>query len=1017
MKRTHVPMLLAGAVLLASTVSAQQRDYTGLFGKFHALGLPDVTGATYVHITVYGGGYHNPLANLHELRLSGNGWLMKENKEGASRAVADNCSVVDLWDHKVLAKKQQERMKELLEKYKDDPVPQIRASRELQQEAMKGGQWKKIDLAKDVEKAVAYMEKQKEKPGEQSWAFNSGGYGAMFLFAVHISKHGYKAEANKIIELLFAHADDRRKVIMQVINSIADTAYAETYADFREKNDWKAFDKALDDLLAKFAMGWKMAPAVKRLSAAVKKRVASPKPPPLEAEGLTEEDGALAAELATTTGQYMAGLLFRVPGGNLWILSPAEIPKGMKPADVHVIDRIMARGMKSVPLLLALLRDEHLTEMDLRESSGYGYSPHRFHHSWEDAPIDAQRLNQLYNQMARPATRADVAARLLHPLLLQDQRGRRHVDISDREGLYQECKEWYDNHGRKTTIELARLYMEKGGHGQRNAGMQVLINIGGEEDMAAIEDHFLQSQRTSSETWQVRQYVTARGEKAKAFVDRYEAVMKQRMASTDDQLFKRDNMKKQMEANIKALRDLVTVEPAGKIIEEILAGKRKLSESGELLQRCLRREEPDRMLTMLLEAALEAKDTKLARSFVQWSSQARHMRVEHTTFGFVTSAGGTAKQVTLEPKVHAEQWKKLLADNRKIDQPAYSGYKLHSTLANTAAWAIENLYRDPNTARLYSGRDHFQLGRRLAEVIRARALARLEGKPEADIPQFPSADNLSSEQKTNLVTRLAAVPAAGLDAALAALTLDEMLVLVTDPSAKNRLNSKLAPKAMTVNKISEHPEAGNSLRDCRDMQGKRLTKTMVEKIVGICKDRAGDGKVVSCSIARLACLDGIEIHLREMDRESEEYKEVTRHNAFGGHSGRATHTGTLSVTVGAPDINAHAVWRLSSQVRKGHASPVKKDEDDLVFDEIEAELDKDVARTTELIHREFWDKLDKYLSGEGNVCQAGTIQILGVPVIQDKAEESTEKAARPVGAVPAGMMTRQQLEMMRKGMR
>ena len=1014
-RSSAVPAVFTAILLLACTAHAQQRDYSALFPKFHALGLPDVTGATYVKLTLYSGGYYNPMGNLHGLRLTGNAWLVKEDKEATSRIVADNCRLVDVWDHKVLNKERQKKMKELMEKHKDDPVARARAMQSFRDDGKKSGQWQKVDLAKDVKKVIGYMEKQNENPRERSWAFSSGGYGTLFLFAVHISKHGHKKEANKIIEMLFKHAGDRRKVILQVINTLADNAYSKAYANFRKNGDWPAFDKELTGLTARFSMGWRTLPAVKLLAAEIKKRIAQTKPPPVTGEGLTEEDRKLAAELATTTKRYRANTVFRAVSGEFWFLSPAEIPKTMKPEDIHVIDRIKARGTKSVPLLLALVKDEYLTEMDLNESRGHGRSSYfRNPYSSSDTALTERHIKQMYNSMVRPASRADIAAQLLQSLPLRDQRGRRHLDPSDREGLHQESREWYDEHGTKTPVQLARLYMEKGDHGQRNSAMQVLMDIGSDDDMAAIEERFLDTQRASSDMWQVRQYVMNRGDKAKAFVDKYEAAMKKNMASTDNQLFKHDGMKKQMEETIKALRDIVNAEPAGKIIEEILAGTRKLTESHAPLQQRLSREKPDDIIKLFLDAALKAKDAKLARDFIGWCNQAPHMeRRTRRSYGFVSPLTARPERKKLDPKTHADLWKKLLADDRKVDHEDYYGYSRRGTVADTAAWAVDNLYRDPNDSAAYgrySVQSHYHLGHRLSNIVRKRATARLEGKTGADIPEFPSADNLTSEDKTNLVTRLLAVPANGIDKAVAALSLDEMLVLITDTSASKKLGPKLAPKAMIVKEITEHPEAGKRLKDCQDMKGKRLTKTMVQKIVDICRDLAGKGKIVNCRIVRLACFDGININLREIEKESDEFKNMIRYSAYSARRGRSTQKGTLSVTVGAAGANAHAVWPLpSAKPAKADTPAKKKDEDDLVFDEIVAELDKEMARTLEQTHKDFWEQLDKYLAGEGNVCLSGTITVFGLPVIEEEPKEKKKKTAR----IPAGMMTGKQLEIIR----
>ena len=97
--KTRTIITLTMTVLFAASLANSQeqaRDYTRLFPKFHKLGLPDVTGAQYVTLNMYSGHYYQGgMANMHDLRLTGNAWLLKENKEGASVFVANNCKSIN----------------------------------------------------------------------------------------------------------------------------------------------------------------------------------------------------------------------------------------------------------------------------------------------------------------------------------------------------------------------------------------------------------------------------------------------------------------------------------------------------------------------------------------------------------------------------------------------------------------------------------------------------------------------------------------------------------------------------------------------------------------------------------------------------------------------------------------------------------------------------------------------------------------------------------------------------------
>jgi len=128
----------------------------------------------------------------------------------------------------------------------------------------------------------------------------------------------------------------------------------------------------------------------------------------------------------------------------------------------------------------------------------------------------------------------------------------------------------------------------------------------------------------------------------------------------------------------------------------------------------------------------------------------------------------------LEPTPFAEIWKALLQEKSESENGG--------TISQFAAWLIETLHNPEGESdlQLFSQR----AGSAGQELIEARATARIEGKPESEIPALPSPEDLSDSQKQDIETSLLA--AAGnpeeLRNKLDALSLAEKLHAVGPPA-------------------------------------------------------------------------------------------------------------------------------------------------------------------------------------------------------------------------------------------
>ena len=678
MKASWLGWVLVAAVLSAGAVEGQEdgpagpaeqkarpQDFSAGFQKFYALGLPNVEGATYVKLDMYGGDMSMHMAGrMHDLDLAGNAWMLEENAEtGWGRFVVGGTRISEVYDFAKLNKERTRRA--AAEAEGDGGEGRLSRSIRLDDDGKVGGKWKKVDLQKDIDKVLDDLRKKQEESRRHDPYMYSGAYGTLFINAIHYHAQGHTDQANELVGMLFDAAGDRRKVLLQAVGAVAESRYTASVDAFFKDPDWVRFGDELDGLLKIFPAGWQNAPAVERLAGHVRQR-AGKAPAAIAGEGLSEEDIALAAALAAAT-DYDGG---RGSGqwGDLWVLATPRASDETDGEELHVVDRIKERGMQAVPLLLALLEDEYLTPIDLRKVT-HTYSSYM---SSQDGPLSEERILQLYNALRRPAARGDIAATLLKGLPFRGGEERRFDRGSDRALLKEECEEWYAASKDKDRVELARLYLGEGDDGQRSTAMRFLMGKGDESDTAAIESYFLDSERFMMDTGSVRQYAMSRGEKAKAFVDKYEASLRGRMDSGEDRMFTNDRFKEMAEKTIASLREIVDAKPAGELLTAVLAGEKPLDEVSAALRQRLGREKQAAALTMLLDAALQAGDPALARDLVYFAAAVRNLG-SRMGMHWGMDDSEESEEEELEAADHAEQWKKLLADTRTVEDRHYSG--------------------------------------------------------------------------------------------------------------------------------------------------------------------------------------------------------------------------------------------------------------------------------------------------------------------------------------------------------
>lgn len=978
-----------------ASAPAPVKDYGNGFKALYRLGFPDVAKAEYVNLQAYssrgGSTSFDSYMFEHEIKMAGNAWMLEETPKKKGMFVMGACQIREVFDSQALNK---ERMEEMKAQAKTNKASAVTSGFRMEQDDRYQGTWKKADAAKDAQKLLDYLRKSAKGGDERSGRYNSFRYsnaaGQAFLFAAHFYRKGLTNEANQIAAALFETAGDSKKVLVQAINVMADLRLQEINAGFFKSRDWSAYATNLEAAAATFGKTWKQGVLAQRLAGKVRQRAATPEPPPLAGEGLADEDRALAKDMAGMEDAQTLGSLRY--GAGPWVLPGQDgmrRGRSMPPqaGKKDVLHRIMQRGMKSVPLLLALAKDEYMVAVD---QAGGGYSSHSFS---DERELTEQQLDQMYGSMSRPVTRGEIAVALLKPLLpSKDERSSSRDAWSEE--VADEVGGWYKLNKDKTPLDLARAYLSEGNNTQGGVAIRYLSKKGSEEDMQAIEKHLLEADNPQEVVSMVQEYVTVRGEKAKDFLAKYEArIAAPPAGGQEDAMFKQGRNDQYMKQQIGRLKALTESTSFSSLLDSVAGGSKSLADiSGPFYQQ-MGKTEPESALADVLAAVMKASDPKVSAQLLGLASSLKYAASRGQMMGDEPDATDETPEGPAEdmepPKTKlqlaksADLWRKLLNDRR----PAAAGKP--GTIGDLAAGIMDSLYAaDGDAAMAAMSRRgmggvpdaRYVMGDKARDVYRARAEALLAGKNGADLPQFPRLDPLNDEQKKALVDRLIKVPAGDLAKAVESLTLDERVALPALGKKNDALNAKLAPLAIRVTGVTVTPPDAAWVGTLAGMKGKDLNKAAVEQMLGGARKALDDGKVVVLAASRHSRLGGIEISAQEIMPGSSEYKEMLKARMIGP-SGSPEITGGVA----APGCMANATWATAEPVAKEASAPAASP-DDAMLDAAVKEVEKDLAAAMVRDQDEFWKMVEAFCAGKGNVCRAGAIQFESRPVVRAAAK-------------------------------
>lgn len=995
---------VAAAATSPTSVVTNVQDYSQGFRAFIRMGLPDTTKARYVKLDYYGGGMHNSMSySLQEAQLSGNAWLISENKDAKSVLVSSMGSTLELFDQKSFMKKQEAEAR-------SNAVAQAAAAGKndgkrsvvnLSHRLNVWGEtanWTSIDLSRDLAKATAFVDKKikaKAAGGKEmrydSFLQSDEPAGLLFMLSAFAWQNGRTQEANVLAGRLFTLVGDSRKVIVGALNVMANAQLSSEVDVFRKTGDWKVYQAAVADLLKKYSAGWRQAGAARVLADRLQARAAMVEPPAIQGEGLTAEDLKLAATLASEVhqGGMYGGM------GELWILPQPRAMRGMN--DESAIGRIKARGLKSVPLLIALIPDETLCPLR-RNELGMSTSS-----SSSDAQKpEAERALIYYNQMDRPVTRGEIARALLAPLFKRDPNMHHETSETTPEEVLEEARQVYATLKPLAPSALAKHFLNNGDQNQKNAAISYMLQNDFETNAPVIEAFLLTPPQDESGGMSMgfdgglaQQYVQKRGDKAAEFVEKYIA-MREKVelpAGMADNVDYAKMMKQQAEREIKTLRALVKKQDLSETVASLVKSGDE-NEAAMMAYTALGRQPPAKAVPALLAVAVNTTNVAVRVRILQmlpmlrYSGMQENMQEELSEGASPETMEATMKKFADKNKLtigtNAAEWKILLADTRAMPGGRqFSGSAYEWTVADMAATGIETLYGQTSPMESYGRRGGAENLRPdvAMKITRARAAARLAGKPEDQLPKMPTADDVTAERRKAIAADVVKASPAALGAILNNLTDAEGLFLAEAASENDAIMKALAPLSRRIAEVKTAPAlpAAEAAR-LQKLAGTMLSTNVIGEMRELCKRQMALGAAFAVTLSSGGLGKGLHLDVTPVDESMMRMYGSSYASMMNGVGGKRK--GMVMGALMNGQNYGHGMWLVdlpASVAPTGTVATASADSDDNAEDKISS-----MERVFESQQEQFETAVETFCKPDESFSQSTTVSFTGVIPAKEK---------------------------------
>lgn len=851
--------------------------WQGVFARFDAYGLPDVSTADYVCVRV--------CEDLlpRDWETSGNAWRVAEVRDDQGQpvrmtAVAEGSRTFEVvW--------RENNFGELLDKQATLAAP-------APKDVKVSSTWCAGDAGRDARKGAQFIDSLKWE-GDPVWLHRYPG--RLFLLAYGLWQRGDATNATILLEALARRAGGAEDAAREAMNLVANGEYENLYRAFRADPDWTAYRDGIRRLLEKYPEGWTWTPAVRHLLEKVEARLADPGALPAGAAEWSETDRAQASA--------MAGMR-RLRGGEdvytdppvLWIAPSGWREQVQEPLDAEMAVRV--RGLTAVPFLLALMEgDDLLTEADRAEVGKDGPYRDRL-----DPPTLAERnarrgrdmpVVEEYALLDRPAMRGEVARRWLRELLpewVMDGDGRR---LSNDE-LAQKAREFFAAHGAATEAEWAVLSLPGRYSGFNKLAVADLLARARQGAVPELEKFLLEEkwlvpdadEGDVDSAWNNKaelliQYAAIRGPAARPLVREF-AAQARRQAEAFAVPQKNERQEKRAKERQEYLRQ--TADKLAALSLDCPADRRKI---------CLADGQYDRALVdaKLQEVPLADVLGEVLAHAVSISGADDRGSIAHQ----IARRAGKEPVSGLRATDHAAAWETLIADDRRL---SYDSERLASEvflILNEQLFAQGNL---PSTKRdSWSFLDANAGGRAARQLLwehgtsgrawlRDRVRQRLAGVPETELPRYLADIPLADERLAALRVKFAAAAdGAAARKLVAELSPAERLALPDLLGREPELNAWLLERNSRIDAVQIDGDLGEWNAKLRAWEGRPLARDLLEDLRSCAEERVRAELPFSAKLIRRPDFGGSALEITTTVPVPEYYRRNGAEQRIAGFAG------------------------------------------------------------------------------------------------------------------------------------
>ncbi len=815
----RIPVPGGPKVVQSEPIDVSPAEISQLLEGLFELGLPTVRGAKWVMAGMEYSLTSNGLPPIRNSQYSGNAWLVKEEKDGTVELIFNQSK-------RVRGQRADAKNPNQLPKIHIRPADLDKDIALLKESLIGKDKSHKSHTSHNSDEADVPAES--EEPEEtENFGVNEDyeqrakiqAAGTTLLFIAHLHELGRKESVDELFPALFKLVPSPGTVLDLAVANLANGMVEELSRDWLTSGDSIKFAKALDELHARFARGWKARDAAKMLAGRLRTPAVA-----------LESKHPDAVRVATFLLSLKSDDLKQLQRGGNWLLpaptKPESIPRdamddpemelsgsdedSMEPEDEEIepeqarVKPGNAKTEKSPGAafftenpgataagLARLLEDHRFVRIMRSNSDSYD--------SGDEEDSSHKKLVAAYDQLPRPSELCEIAEALLEMILPT------HIRHGDDPGKSGRILGWLAEIEKLNEEQLAWHILRRANgsyDGTFSQALGYLIENGNEASLLELREVFIdpavwQNGSTQQMFSPLRAFIKRTGADDAFGVKVKAAVIAATKASRANyaESFRGEEgeeMKKQMGAQAAAQLKLLEQALNPRETKELLAELATVS--SEEAQALLRILMPDLAKMPLLQAETDVFQTAATAQDpgVKLLLLTSLVVLEHRR-----KPGGTIPAVSTDIATR-QALKALLQDDNPPPKATMQYTGTDSTVADLTASALvwPRLSAAERAQWTGIGQSSMDL---LRDLIKTRAQALADGKKP---PPFPDASKISAGQVKTILDELAALPPAQITAALKTKPADQHLALIEHLKKLPKWPPVFVGARLTVSKVT-----------------------------------------------------------------------------------------------------------------------------------------------------------------------------------------------------------------------